>query len=386
VRLTIAVAFAVAAPLLLFGSAGAQTEEEAVVLDYRAPATCENGAQFLARVRARAPRVRLSRPSERARMFVVEIEQRGGRAFGRLTVRNPEGRQTVREIEAKDCTEAVDALALIVALAVNPRAAEMPPTAVNPRTAEAPTGVTPSATEAPPPSPTSPSAEAPRAAPTAAPQTEPSAAAPAARVNAPTASAQTPASSPESPADVQAGGTDSEGASRWAFRAGLSGWGIGAIAPAPLLGARAGGEMVHLASQVLAPSFRISGGYTTHAGFVVDGGTAHFEYGGANLELCPIRLPATGSLLLRPCAMADIGLIFARGTDALNARGEDRPWLALGGGGRLEWALGRRVALDLDVGCTFPVWRDRFLFGPRAFHRVGLASGVVALGLVVRIP
>ena len=376
-RPTIAAAAVVVAPLLLFGPAAAQTNEEPVFLEYHAPAACENDAQFFARARSRAPRMRLARPDERARRFVVDIEQRGGRTSGRLTVRNPEGRQTVREIEARDCSEAVDALALIVALAVNPRAAEVPPAATSPRAADTP----PSAVNPPP-------ADAPRAAPTAAPNAEPSAPAPAAQPNAPSVSPRPPPATSDS-SDAQpesAAAATSADAALWAFRAGLSAWGIGAIAPEPLLGARASGEVLSLATRVLAPSFRASAGYTTHAGFVVDGGTAHFAYAGASFEICPLRLPASGPLVLRPCAMADVGAIFAQGKDALNARGDTRPWVSLGGGGRLEWALGRRVGLDLDVGCTFPIWRDRFLFGSRSFHQVAWAGLVVSLGFVVRIP
>ena len=144
--------------------------------------------------------------------------------------------------------------------------------------------------------------------------------------------------------------------------------------------------MLNLGERVVAPSFRASFGYATHAGFVVDGGTAHFAVGGMNLEICPLRLPSAGPLVFRPCAMADIGFVFARGSEALNARDETRPWADIGLGGRLEWMLGRRLGVDLDVGCMFPVWRDRFLFGSRSFHRVAWAGGVVALGFVMRIP
>jgi hypothetical protein len=137
---------------------------------------------------------------------------------------------------------------------------------------------------------------------------------------------------------------------------------------------------------VVAPSFRASFGYATHAGFVVDGGTAHFAYGGTNLEICPLRFPSAGSLIFRPCLMADIGFVLARGSDALNSRGETRPWAALGGAGRLEWMLGRRFSVDIDIGCMFPIWRDQFLFGSHSFHRVALAGGIAAVGLVMRIP
>ena len=314
--------------------------------------------------------MRLARPNERARMFVVDIEQPKGRTFGRLTVRNPEGLQTVREIEAKDCSEAVDALALVVALAVNPRAADTPPAAVSPRTADAP-----------------PAAETPRPAPTAPPD-EPISPARTAQPTAPSATARppTPSSNASTDAPEAAASASPRDAAGWAFRAGLSALGVSAMAPEPLLGGRASGEWVYLATEVVAPSFRASVGYATHAGFAVDGGTAHFAYAGTNLEICPLRLPAAGPLLLRPCAMADLGLVFARGADTIAGRVETRPWVALGGGGRLEWALGRRVGLDLEVGCTFPIWRDRFLFGSRSFHRVGWVSGVLALGIVIRIP
>jgi hypothetical protein len=357
VRPFTAVALAVVAPLFfLLSPAAAQPDEEPVFLEYRAPVICENEAQFFARARSRAPRMRIARPDERARMFVVDIEQRAGRTSGRLTVRNPEGRQTVRELEARDCGEVVDALALVMALAVNPRAADVTPAAVNPLPADTA-----------------------RAAPTVAPAGEPTPAATAAPTSV-------PARVTASESAAAAAATPPSGASLWAFRGALAAWGVGAIAPEPLFGARAGGEVLNLATAVLAPSFRLSAGYATREGFVVDGGTAHFAYGGASFELCPLRLPASGPLLFRPCAIADVGLVFARGSEALNARGETRPLLALGGGGRLEWALGRRIGLELDIGCIFPVWRDRFLFGSQSFHRVAGAGGVASLGFVVRIP
>jgi hypothetical protein len=285
----------------------------------------------------------MARPDERARMFVVDIEQRGNRTSGRLTVRNPEGRQTVREIEATDCNEAVDALALIVALAVNPRA---------------------SASDAPPAAPV---------------ETEPIQPTPAPTASTPVAPTRVPAP----PSSLSVLPND---APRWTFRGGVAAWGVGAIAPEPLFGARASAEFLHLAARVIAPSFRASLGYATHAGFIVEGGTAHFGYAATNFEICPLRLPPAGPLVLRPCVVADVGLVFARGSDALQPRERTLPWADIGMGGRLEWMLGQTIGLELDAGCMFPVWRDRFLFGTRPFHRVGWIGGVVALGFIVRIP
>ncbi|HMI84788.1 MAG TPA: hypothetical protein VK550_11895 [Polyangiaceae bacterium] len=367
-RPTFAVVAAVAATaLLLLGSAAAQIDEEPVRLEYHAPTICEDEVQFFARARSRAPRMRMARPGEHARVFVVDIEQRGGRTSGRLTVRNPEGRQTVREIEARDCTEAVDALALVVALAVNPRAQaqEAPPGATREADAAlAPPGASSVPTQSAPNAPTNPPNSA-------VPPTPSTAASPVATVPASAASG----------ADVA-----SREAPLWSFRTGLAAWGVGAIAPEPLVGARASAEIVHLGMRLIAPSFRASLGYATREGFVVDGGTAHFAYAGSNAEICPLRIPPGGPLVLRPCIIADFGFVFAQGSDALNARGETRPWADIGGGGRLEWALGRRWGVELDAGCMFPIWRDRFLFGTHSFHRVAWVGGLVALGFVMRIP
>jgi hypothetical protein len=313
--------------------------------------------------------MRVARPDERARMFVVDIEQRGGKTAGRLVVRNPEGRQTVREIEARDCSEAVDALALVVALVVNPRAISQPATPAQPASP---------ATPAPPgePEPILPTPAAPTTPSPPAPDATTSAALPPTRATADV----------DAGANPPAPATLSRGASPWAFRTGLAAWGISAMAPEPLLGARASAEMLHVGTRWIAPSFRASLGYMTHAGFVVDGGTAHFSYAGTNLEICPLRIPRGGALVFRPCVMADVGLLFSRGADALNPQEVTRPWVSIGAGGRLEWMLGRRVGIELDVACTFPVWRDRFLFGPRSFHRVAAVGGAVALGFLIRIP
>jgi hypothetical protein len=374
----IAVVAAVAATALFAAPASAQPDEEPVHLEYHAPSACDDDAQFFARARSRAPRMRVARPEERARVFVVEIEQRAGRMHGRLTVRNREGRQTVREIEAKDCNEAVDALALVVALVINPRAGAQ----------GAPTGA-PSESEPSPAAPASPPSAPHSSVPTAPASSAPNA--PAAPKTSPDPSRPAgPSSALVAPAAATDAGSEGVTSARleplWGFRAGAGAWGVGAIAPEPLLGARITAELLDLRSNVMAPSFRLSAGYATHAGFVVDGGTAHFSYGGANIQICPLRIPQRGPLVLRPCVMADAGFVLARGSDAFNARSETRPWADVGVGGRLEWSLGRRVAVEVDAGCMFPIWRDRFLFGTRSFHRVALAGGVVALGFVMRIP
>jgi hypothetical protein len=331
-----AVAASVAATaLFVSGPAAAQPDEEPVRLEYHAPPTCDDEAQFFAQVRARAPRMRLARPDERARVFIVEIEQHATLTSARLSVRDADGQTTVRNVETKDCSEAVAALALVAALAVNPRAGAEPK--------EAPV---PSEVALPPP----------------------------------------PGAAPQGVTHVASASALARDASPWTWRGGMAGFGVGAIAPEPLLGARVSAEMVNLASNGVAPSFRVSLGYATHNGFVVEGGTAHFAYAGANAEMCPLRLPAAGKLVFRPCVLADIGLVLANGSDTLNPRSAIRRWADLGTGARLAWMLGRDIGVELDVGCMLPIWRDRFLFGTHSFHRAAWLGGLVALGIMIPIP
>jgi hypothetical protein len=330
----VAAAVAATAPFVS-RPAAAQPNEEVVRLEYHAPPACTDEAQFFAQARARAPQMRLARPDERARVFIVEIEQHAALTSARLTVRDPDGQTTVRNVETKDCSEAVDALALVAALAVNPRAGARPKETPVPSDGTMPL----------PPGPTPPAS--PRAAP---------------------AHALARAPSP------------------WTWRAGAAGFGVGAIAPEPLLGARVSAELVHLTSHGMAPSFRVSLGYATHNGFVVEGGTAHFAYAGANAEMCPLRLPPAKNLVFRPCVMADFGFVVARGSETLNPRSAVRPWADIGTGARLAWMLGGDIGVELDVGCMFPISRDRFLFGTDSFHRVAWVGGLAALGFLIRIP
>jgi hypothetical protein len=328
----VAAAVAATAPFVS-GPAAAEPNEEVVRLEYHAPPACDDEAQFFAQARARAPQMRLARPDERARVFIVEIEQHATLTSAKLTVRDPDGQTTVRNVETKDCSEAVNALALITALAVNPRASAEPK-------------------ETPVPS----------------------------VDNIPLVPGPAP------PASTHAAPAHALGPSPWTWRAGMAGFGVGAIAPDPLFGARVSAEMVHLTSHGMAPSFRVSLGYATHSGFVVEGGTAHFAYAGANAEMCPLRLPPAGNLVFRPCVMADVGFVVARGSDTLNPRSAVRPWADIGTGARLAWMLGGDIGVELDVGCMFPIWRDRFLFGTDSFHRVAWVGGLAALGLTLRIP
>ena len=106
------------------GAAFAQEAEQPIRVTYRASEGCPDEGSFFARVRARAVKARLAQSgpeARRARAFDVEIDA-GPPASGRVTVGDSDHPDGMRRVEAETCAEVADALALVIALAIEPRA------------------------------------------------------------------------------------------------------------------------------------------------------------------------------------------------------------------------------------------------------------------------
>lgn len=94
-----------------------------IALDYDAPAGCPDRAAYLARLAVHGRGALADAPDRR---FLVHIDARDGQFAGTVTVR-ADG-ETRRDLAAADCAALVDALALVTALALDPRAdAPAPP-------------------------------------------------------------------------------------------------------------------------------------------------------------------------------------------------------------------------------------------------------------------
>jgi|RhiMethySRZTD1v2_1073278.scaffolds.fasta_scaffold52806_2 hypothetical protein len=97
---------------------------EPVRLEYRAPAACADRASFVEAIRARTDRLREAGPVEEALTVRVTLsEADGGEVVGQLTSRDRKGVDSERTIHGTSCANVVSALALIVALAIDPEAA-----------------------------------------------------------------------------------------------------------------------------------------------------------------------------------------------------------------------------------------------------------------------
>ena len=101
------------------GSVHADTEP--VHLSYRAPGECLGAAEFQAAVLSRAPAARVVEARDGLREFVVVVETRGAAFAGRLTISDGTS-STSREFVGPTCAVVTSALALVAALAIDPRA------------------------------------------------------------------------------------------------------------------------------------------------------------------------------------------------------------------------------------------------------------------------
>jgi len=309
----------IAVALVLFAGAldnGARADEphEPVVLVYRAPAACPGERAFLEEVRQRTVRLREPHAGEPFRQFTVEIST-AKRARGRLRIRDADGGESQRAVEGENCAEVASALALMVAIAVDPTVSMRP--------------------LAPPPAPPAP----------------PPAVVPVPRVTPPSSRA------PIAPR-----------AKRRAWTAALAAQGVLATGAAPGAFWGAGIATTWTAPLDRDPSLRMDLAYLAGAGEPTAGaGRAHFSRTTAGLEGCAMRL-RLGPASVFPCARVEVGALRAEGEDIARATREVRPWVAVGPSVRARWTFWPRAGAFVELGAAamVPVTRDRFFFEPDA--------------------
>jgi hypothetical protein len=298
----------------------AQEYAEPIHLLYRAPPGCPDETAFVTRVRARTARMRLAGASEAVRSFTVEVES-GRSALGRVVVEDRDHSQSTRQVRADTCSDVVDALALMVALAVDP-------------TSVAPTAATSS--EAPP------------------------------AVSSSTESRLSTAS-PRLGGAVF-GGADFAVATDVTPRTLLAG--------SPYVGWRSA-----TAERLFAPSLRAAFIRAGSGMLGVPGGTAEFTWTVGRLDGCPIAWPR-GALRVTECVRVEAGTLEAgAGMGVPAPRTALRAWLSAGALARAEWSFLPPIFIDAEAGAVLRVMQDRFYFNPAmttAFQvpPLGVTAGV----------
>ncbi len=346
-------------------SSAAGDSSEPVRLDYHASAECPDEDEFIARLRARTSHVRPAWPGEAARTFAV-VADAGPPPSGQLRVGDSADPGGVRVVRADSCSQVVDALALMVALAVDPSPSFAAPASPVEAAPAPSTSVRPGA---PAPAP----AHAPGPAPAPAP-------APASESASEGSSGSFPIGpshgdlSPRERASAQervATGLDVVLSSGVAPRA--------LVAASPFVGYafRRGGW--------IDPSFRL-GFLRAWSGLfdVASGGRAALTWTVGRADACPIALPGSW-LHVTGCVRVEAGLLEAQGADIASSQVTSRAWLAAGPLLRAEVSLFGPLFADAEGSALFRVTEDRFYFRPNStIYRIPLTGFGGGAGLGVR--
>jgi hypothetical protein len=309
----------------------------ALHVEYVAPGDCPSEADFEAGVQARTTFARFADEPNAQAVHVV-VRSTTAKYAGHLSIVSRSGRVSERDVEDALCSDVVDALALVTALAVDPNATLSMPVPAGPP----PTGpVTPSLAASSP--------EASAVTPTVSP--------PATRTSPPPEDAHTSSASPPRSAPYAGSGP-----SRWGVGAGASFVTIAGIAPDALAGGGGFGEIESRSDQWFAPTVRLAVFGAENGAFHTP--TAIFVLVAARADVCPLRF-GSRDLSIRPCVAADVGALYARGiqTQVTFPQHAVVPWFDAAVLLRARWAPGGWLFfLEAEGGILVPVTRPSFFY------------------------
>jgi hypothetical protein len=362
--------------VLLVARARAQALPE---VTYDAPASCPERAEFERRVRARV-RTDLDGAERRRaalRRIEVRIELRTGRALGQLVMHDAAGTAATRRIVAASCLEAVDALALIAALTIDPGSAAEP---------------------SPEPRSTSEPADTARLQPQPEPQPEPSAQAeqlPAPereadsvdRATEPTPR-ETRATVPEPSVEDRADSDEAPASpSRASTRVGLftSAVALTGVAPSAQPALQLSAALAWSPEGAFELLARAGVRLTPEQSTSTPEGVATFAFWTSIAALCAGARIEAQHAALALCADFELGRMTARGRETLNGETSRRTWTALGPAVLAHWEGLDPVVIQAGAELLFALVRDRFLLGPAEVHHVPAVGLRAELGVGIQL-
>jgi len=311
----------------------AQAAPEAIAWTYRAPPECPPAEIFEQEFASRTKRAELvTGLANGTRSFVVTLSSEPGRTVGRIEIDGPAGAVSKRVVAGHTCRGVVSALAFVAALAVDPLAAEAPP---------------------------SPEPDAPTAQPV--PQ----------------------------PLPVKASDKGRMSTSRTVIASGLEGGTLVGLFPNPAPSVSTFVEARRERSSALSPSARLSLSASMSSSVSVSPGSASFRWMAAALDGCPFELRLARGWRATPCAFAEAGILAGSGAGVATPEAESRRWFALGGAARLSWNFFGAFFAEAHGRIEAPLARDTFVFVlPErvVVHAVPAVLGSFELGLGVHWP
>jgi hypothetical protein len=375
--------------LLLLGvthaaAAPAELATTSARLEVQALPGCTTREELAARVAARSRRIHFDDAEATGPTVRAVIAHAPHGAVGELVIVQPDGKSSSRRLSAPSCEEATDAIALIIALTLDPMSvsasASPPPAPGRPGAAPLPLA-SPSTGSTPPPS----SANEPgRNPPEAAP----------ARRTAPVPSVETPnrnkQTAPPAPSDdrepsVVASPPAPPVAAQSRFGGGVTAQELFGLVPGALPGL--GIYLIAALDReaLWSPAVVVAGTHAWSGGLLEPGGTASFTLEAVTLDACALRLHLA-PFEARACGTALYGRLGATGSETYSPATASRPFAAAGGAVLLSLELGRLFELSGRFGATASLIRDSFAFTPAVFHRTAAVTIAAGLGLGVRFP
>jgi len=300
---------------------------EPTLLSYRAVDGCPEVAEFQRSVQRRSARVRFVDEGSHARELSITLSKEGDFTIGELRLIERDGTLRQRSVRFSSCPEAVEGLALITVVSLDPQALVSPPP------------------EQPPP----------------APPTPPK---PPAPVPVPPRK-----KSPAPPAPSAARPEVALGAQ---FDA------LFHVVPSAALGGELFVDVASPSRAWLSPLFRLSASHTERRGIPAAGSEANFTLTTGTLRACPLRL-GDDRIVVRPCAFATGGALHAWGTHNANPQTLTRQFWAWGGSAQVFLRATQAVDIVADLGVGAPILRDQFSFQEADFWKTPalyLSSGV----------
>jgi hypothetical protein len=341
-----------AAASIIFAQALATARVEPIRIAYHAPARCPDEGRFLGEVFARTALARSAVEGEAAREFAVDItDGAGGSLSGSLEIHSADGSASRRGMVATRCDELVSALALMVALAVDPEGASSTPL---------------SASSAPPQNP-SPDGGAPATWSTQAPLSN-TAPTPMAAPAPPSATAPIAPPVRERAADTapRAGALGDENAAPEPPEPRHGHWSVGAeglvllaLLPIPAVGGSATLDYDFAPSRASSAGLRFALSAVTATPAFKDRVHADVFRAWAQVEGCPFRLRLARSIHLTPCVGLDAGVLRSQGSGlAQTAPTDVRSWFAVEAGIHLESTFAAGWLARAGLGALAPFERS----------------------------
>jgi hypothetical protein len=321
-------------------------------LDLRGVPDCISRSEVVARVAARSPRIQFVDDAAIS-ANVALTSARAGNVVAELVLTAAGIEPAPRRIVARSCAEAADAIALMIAVTLDPTLKRKSATGAG--GADTAAGGS-----------TSPDAGPPSGSP---PPTTP----------------DQPVKGPEPPVTVEspASPTVASEPTRRRFGAYVAGETTFGPAPAVMPGIALHGMTALERDGVWSPALFVGLTHAWRSDLSQSNGAASFTLDAATVDLCPLRFGGS-RLAARPCASALVGRLASTGSDTTDGASAARPFGAAGAA--FTATFGTTVELYARLGIGVTLLRDAYEIGGTTFYRAGRITTTASLGVGLHWP